>query len=485
MSNFYMIGGNHEIAAINSGNSVCSITVSDVIYVYWRESAVYNAIDVSTATVKVSTSDDNGLTWSAPVTAYSLAARDVYPVGVVHNGTNFIMLVAAATDTVAEAKILTSAAGSTFTLNNTLTYTDDWFFPTGLAFDGTTYYMVGSGVDTTGNPERTKLFTSTNYSTWSDQDYADQVNATPNVWPRVTVIDGTAHVVHREGQFWLNNQSDRILHTSWSPHGWGQTDFLIDQSGAPSVIALDDGLAVMYLDRSIQASNGVWCWGFFDLATLKFLRRGTVTQGNFYGTGATLVSKTDGSFYTVYAVRSVDGEAPGIIYFRDFIIPEEVEPRFVPKRMARRSYDDLALSNFEAEISYGEYWISLSDGLRFYMSAEDYGEKAQVLRRITASSPFYDGTYLVHSTRENVTESVSVYVMGSSQNQVTENIALLEELINQRRFSVRIQVGDHRETWTCQPADYTISRGHILMHGGRALVRMQIPRLPDVSYEAV
>jgi len=90
MSEFYIIGENRQIAAVNDASLVRSVVVDDVIYTYWRHSEVVG--DDNTAVIKMSSSAD-GVTWTTPVTVYDPSALDPLLGGVTHNGTNFYLAV--------------------------------------------------------------------------------------------------------------------------------------------------------------------------------------------------------------------------------------------------------------------------------------------------------------------------------------------------------------------------------------------------------
>lgn len=146
---------------------------------------------------------------------------------------------------------------------------------------------------------------------------------------------------------------------------------------------------------------------------------------------------------------------------------------------------DDAMQEFDLTISYGLENVTLNDVVNYQVSAEDFGSKQQQLRRIEAESPFYDGTFTVHVTKANITENVTIYVRGASQNQVTENLLFLEELFAQPTYTMTLRMDDHLETWKCWPAEYAIERSHVYMHNGMALFKASIPRHPTVSYEAI
>lgn len=143
------------------------------------------------------------------------------------------------------------------------------------------------------------------------------------------------------------------------------------------------------------------------------------------------------------------------------------------------------MSEFDVEVSYGAEWVSLNDQLNFRVAVEGFGNKTQTRRRITAASPYYDGTFVIHTTQENVEEAISVWVYGTSQNHVTENLLMLETLFDQATYNIRVRMDDHQETWLCWPADYSIDRSHVMAHNVMALMKLTITRMPAVSYEVI
>lgn len=143
------------------------------------------------------------------------------------------------------------------------------------------------------------------------------------------------------------------------------------------------------------------------------------------------------------------------------------------------------MQEFDLTISYGLENISLNDVINYQVSSEDFGNKQQSLRRIEADSPYYDGSFTVHVTKQNVTESLSIYVRGASQNHVTENLLFLEELFMQPTYTMTLRMDDHLETWSCEPSEYSIERSHIYMHNGMAVFKVQVLRHPTVTYEAI
>lgn len=143
------------------------------------------------------------------------------------------------------------------------------------------------------------------------------------------------------------------------------------------------------------------------------------------------------------------------------------------------------MHQFDVTVSYGLSDVSLNDRTNFRMAAEDFGARTVSKRKIESRSVFYDGTYITHSTKENITENLTIYVLGFTQNHVTENLLILETLFDQDTYTIQVRIDDHIETWSCFTADYGIDRGHINMHNGRATFKAIVPRLPQTSYEVV
>lgn len=476
MSDYYIIGANRTVAVTSDASTICSVENAGTTYVYWHD---------TTPSIQMSKSTD-GKIWSTPVAVWTAAVNtDVRPAGVVWNGTAFIMALATV-NTISGAvttSLLSSANGTTFASLGTVTFTEYWAHPTDLVWTGTYYYLAATVRNTfdAAMQSTVKRATST-AGPWTSLGRVDQVTATDNVWPRIVVSGSDIHLVHREGNFTEQNVNDRILHTVYTIDTWQSADVVMTGgTGNPDITALNTGYAVLYKDQSVEGGRGIWSWLFYDGDT--FYRRGTFSQDFEYGMGACVLPTVDG-FDAIYAT-SADMGVAAKIYSRGFynIVDEPTGTPFASRNTEDQAAPVDELPNFRFEASYGSYWVDLADGSRFYISPDNFGIHAQTLRRITAQSPFYDGTYLIHSVRENVTESLAVNVLGVSANDVTENLLLLEEIVSQPSFRLRMTVEDHVETWSCQAADYTIERGHIMLHNTRALMRIQVPRLPEVTYE--
>lgn len=143
------------------------------------------------------------------------------------------------------------------------------------------------------------------------------------------------------------------------------------------------------------------------------------------------------------------------------------------------------MAGFDFEVFNGVTWVTLNDHINFYVGGDSLGSNTQGRRRFTVQSSMYDGDFEVHSTASSVTEQVTVYVLGATQLDVSDNIESLRKWFSQATFNIRITRDEVRETWRCFPAEWSVDRGQVMSHNKMAQMRLSIPRFPKVTYEAV
>ena len=135
------------------------------------------------------------------------------------------------------------------------------------------------------------------------------------------------------------------------------------------------------------------------------------------------------------------------------------------------------------EVSYGSRWVNLNDGVNFKIAAGTRETTAKTWRKVTADSPILGGNYLIHAVPDMVAEQVVVWVYGSDQTEVSDNVFLVTDLFEQMSYRIRWTFDEYREYWLCQLADTTMSRGQVWTHSLMAQVQMTVPRYPEVSRE--
>ena len=144
------------------------------------------------------------------------------------------------------------------------------------------------------------------------------------------------------------------------------------------------------------------------------------------------------------------------------------------------------LDYMAVEISYGTRWINLNDGEIYKVSGDGTRDSTQkTWRKVTADSPILGGNYLIHAVPEMISEQIGVWVYGSSQTEVSDSLFALTELFEQYDYRIRWTFDEYRETWRCQLADATMSRGQVWTHSTMARAEFNIPRYPDVVREHI
>lgn len=139
----------------------------------------------------------------------------------------------------------------------------------------------------------------------------------------------------------------------------------------------------------------------------------------------------------------------------------------------------------DVEIHDGVRWISMNDHYLYVLGARTLEETTQALHRHSVKSSMFDGEYVTHTTKGNVTEVIEVYILGTDQVHVGDNMERLTAAFGQSTYMIRRTFGKDRETWNCFPAEYNFRRGQTMIHNTRATMTFNVPRLPKVYREVV
>jgi hypothetical protein len=143
------------------------------------------------------------------------------------------------------------------------------------------------------------------------------------------------------------------------------------------------------------------------------------------------------------------------------------------------------LDYMAAEISWGTRWVNLNDNEVYRIGADTRDSTAKTWRKVVADSPILGGNFLIHAVPDMVSEQISVWIYGTTQSEVSDNLFLLNQLFEQYDFRIRWTFDEYREYWRCQLADTTMSRGQVWTHNLMAQAQYTVPRYPDVTRERI
>lgn len=157
--------------------------------------------------------------------------------------------------------------------------------------------------------------------------------------------------------------------------------------------------------------------------------------------------------------------------------PSKLVP-FPSEQRARVSMD-LDLS---AKVAGPSGWVDLEDGLYYSLHAESFGESGTSWRKKDLNADWIEGSYTVSAVRENVTETVSVWVRGETHFEFRTKVEDLITCFSQLNYLFMKRIEDVAEYWTCpSPADYTIRTQHEYIHARIGVFAAQVIRLPTVQ----
>jgi hypothetical protein len=131
-------------------------------------------------------------------------------------------------------------------------------------------------------------------------------------------------------------------------------------------------------------------------------------------------------------------------------------------------------------------WVELEDPANGYEAhKETRAEQGVSWRKQEITSTFVEGTNVNDAVKENVTESVAIYVDAPTSYVLAQRIKVLTDALSQIRYSMRFRNGNLLETWDCAVADYTIETPQEMINSTMAVVRASVPRRPTVTMAQV
>lgn len=144
--------------------------------------------------------------------------------------------------------------------------------------------------------------------------------------------------------------------------------------------------------------------------------------------------------------------------------------------------DDLSLTLeiSRSELNLGPLEISTSNG--YYVARDGFGPGEQVLRRITAESPYVSGRILTHAVKAQETTVINLRVKGNTSNEMWSKIEILQAAVAQFSYTITFNLDGYEKTWRCEPADVTIGEGgqfnDLWIRSNTQKMSLSIPHLP-------
>lgn len=126
--------------------------------------------------------------------------------------------------------------------------------------------------------------------------------------------------------------------------------------------------------------------------------------------------------------------------------------------------------------------LNLNDGTAYAVAGDSTREQVAVsYNQVTATNPTMAGQYLVHSVPQMVSETVKIWVYGTSQVQVQQRYQALKTAFENWAYQLHWTFADYSETWNCNAVTQLNSEmGASMLHNYMAAVTLTVPRFPAV-----
>lgn len=130
-------------------------------------------------------------------------------------------------------------------------------------------------------------------------------------------------------------------------------------------------------------------------------------------------------------------------------------------------------------------WLNVSDGTVYRVNKGTFENSAVTFRRDEVTNAFVEGKFTVNALRDNITETLAVYVYGNTTSSLKSAIDALTNAVSQVNYYVRVTLDGSQRLWECWASDYTVNVTNEFFHNRQALVTIQLHRLPSETVTTV
>ena len=128
-------------------------------------------------------------------------------------------------------------------------------------------------------------------------------------------------------------------------------------------------------------------------------------------------------------------------------------------------------------------WLSLTDGDIYRVQGDTMAEYRVSMRRQETTNPYVDGTYLINAVRENVEETLSVFVYAPDHLRLVEAVDAVVDAFTQLTYRTYVEIDGSCRVWSCYAAsEVSVQSGREFKHARMAQVSVTVPRLPAITH---
>lgn len=138
---------------------------------------------------------------------------------------------------------------------------------------------------------------------------------------------------------------------------------------------------------------------------------------------------------------------------------------------------DLSLSVSVTRTLLGLADLEVNDHVHSYVTPTFLGAD-RGWNRVAVTSPWLDGDVTVNRTRQKVTESLQLEVLGESLAEMDANALAILDAFDQSDFTITVTVGGQAHTYECEAADRSVLWTGPRMISSQLQITFQVPRQP-------
>ena len=116
----------------------------------------------------------------------------------------------------------------------------------------------------------------------------------------------------------------------------------------------------------------------------------------------------------------------------------------------------------------------------YSLEKSSFGSRSVAWRKTEVSNRWVEGAFPTSAVRENVKESVSVWVEGATHDAMDVGVQAICAVVKSLSWQAVYTVDDVAYTFSCQPSDYSIDTTQEYVFARTALVKIDVDRLPRV-----
>lgn len=127
----------------------------------------------------------------------------------------------------------------------------------------------------------------------------------------------------------------------------------------------------------------------------------------------------------------------------------------------------------------GNLVIDGPNAAAYELATETIADQQVTWRKEEVNNAWIEGTFVIGAVRENVQETLAIWVNGPTTALVEQRVYELTRRLRQIKWGVVLLIDGVTQTWVCSgPADIAVKQSYEFLHAPTALVTAKVNRLP-------